>query len=102
MFSECRIISGECPKGSVYLGRPWRNYAKTVFINCNLDSHIRTELFHDWNKQDARDTIFYGIYSDDVNKDFSNRADFVQKLDKKQALTFSKEKVLSGKDGWQP
>lgn len=102
VFSECRIISGECPQGSVYLGRPWRNYAKTIFINCDLGAHIRSELFHDWNKQDARETIFYGIYSDDVNEDFSKRADFVRKLDKEQALAFSKENVLAGKDGWQP
>lgn len=101
VFSGCRIISKECPKGSVYLGRPWRNYAKTVFINCDLGNHIRPELFHDWNKQDARETIFYGLYSDDINDDFSERADFVQKLYKEQALDFSKEKVLAGKDGWQ-
>ncbi|MCH5249478.1 MAG: pectin methylesterase [Lachnospiraceae bacterium] len=101
VFSECRIISGECPQGSVYLGRPWRNYAKTIFINCDLGAHIRPELFHDWNKEDARETIFYGIYRDDVNEDFSKRADFVRKLDKEQVLAFSKEKVLAGKDGWQ-
>lgn len=102
VFSECSIISNDCPKSSVYLGRPWRNYAKTLFINCNFGNHICPELFHDWNKEDARETIFYGIYSDDVNADFSKHADFVQVLDKEQALAFSKENVLSGKDGWQP
>ena len=102
VFSECKIISKECPQGSVYLGRPWRNYAKTVFINCDLDDHIRPELFHDWNKADARDTIFYGIYADDIKKEFSERAEFVHKLTKEQALDFSKENVLAGKDGWQP
>lgn len=100
VFSECKIISKECPQGSVYLGRPWRNYAKTVFINCDLGDHIRPELFHDWNKQDARETIFYGIYDDDINKEFSDRADFVQKLDKEKVLAFDKKNVLAGKDDW--
>ena len=33
IFSDCRFISKDCPAGSVYLGRPWRDYAKTILIS---------------------------------------------------------------------
>lgn len=107
VFSGCRLLSGECPAGSVYLGRPWREYAKTVFVECVIGEHIHPELFHDWNKEAARSTIFYGVYRKDFkDKDFKEifprHADFVQGLKGEQADAFSKERVLSGKDGWLP
>lgn len=100
VFSGCHIITKDCPKGSVYLGRPWRNYAKTVFVECSMDNHIHPALFHDWNKEAARETIFYGVYDKDGEELFPNHADFVQLLTKAQADGFSKEKVLAGEDGW--
>jgi pectinesterase len=46
----------------VYLGRPWRPYAKTVFIRCTLGKHILPEGWHNWNKPDAEKTTFYAEY----------------------------------------
>lgn len=100
VFYKCSIISKDCPQASVYLGRPWRNYAKTVFIDCSIGNHIHPALFHDWNKEAARETVFYGIYDRNGEEAFSNRADFVQLLTKEQADGFSKEKALAGEDKW--
>ncbi len=106
VFNRCRLISKECPQGTVYLGRPWRDYAKTLFINCRMDSHIHPELFHDWNKENARKTIFYGVYHSNadeaISKMFPQHADFVKELSEKEVLKFSKERVLAGKDEWIP
>ncbi len=46
----------------VYLGRPWRIYAKTVFIGCRMGDFIRPEGWHNWNKPEAEQTAFYGEY----------------------------------------
>ena len=43
IFSHCRI-TGEEPD-SVYLGRPWRDCAKTAFICCELGDHICHEAW---------------------------------------------------------
>lgn len=95
VFYRCRIVSGDCPPASVYLGRPWRDYAKTVFVECTIGEHIHPALFHDWNKEKARETVFYGITSEDGEKSFLERADFVQLLEGEQLEIFSKESVLS-------
>lgn len=98
VFYRCRIVSKDCPPASVYLGRPWRDYAKTVFVGCVVGEHIHPALFHDWNKEKARETVFYGITSENGEggeKSFPNRADFVQILGKEQLEFFSKENVLS-------
>lgn len=99
VFSNCRL-TGTCPKESVYLGRPWRDYAKTVFLNCSLGEHIKPEGFHDWNKKAARDTVFYAEYQNTGAGD--ERAPFVRLLSETEAAFFSKEKVLGGIDGWKP
>ena len=113
VFSQCRLISTECPHASVYLGRPWREFARTVFLECSLGPHIHPEGFHDWNKKDARDTVFYAEYRNYPETDtdcclgnhytpFPHRADFALELDAAQASHFSRQAVLSGEDGWNP
>ncbi|MGN1341138.1 MAG: pectinesterase family protein [Oscillospiraceae bacterium] len=61
IFRNCRFTS-DCPAGTVYLGRPWRDYAQTVLLNCELGAHIAPAAFHDWGKAQAHDTVFYGLY----------------------------------------
>lgn len=78
IFNRCRFVS-DCPENTVYLGRPWRNFAQTVMIDCEIGGHICDELFHDWNKPDARDTFFYGIYGCH-GKEISGAAPFVKML----------------------
>lgn len=114
VFSHCRFTTDCCPNESVYLGRPWRDYARTVLLNCELGSHIHPAGFHDWNKEKARDTVFYGEYNslplDTADcpscekglSPFGCRASFCCTLDALQAEHFSKEKVLCGSDGWFP
>ncbi|MDD5935382.1 MAG: pectinesterase family protein [Clostridiales bacterium] len=105
VFSNCQLTS-DCPRKSVYLGRPWRNYAKTVFLNCELGDHIRDEGWCDWNKPEAHETILYAEYhntgagADGVAR--QKRASFSRQLTDEEALNYTKERVLRGKDGWIP
>ncbi len=86
VFDGCRFTSN-CPPNTVYLGRPWREYAKTVLINCEIGEHIHADGFHDWNKKDAHDTIFYAVYNCQRNgKEFLPQADFVRTLSPSEAI----------------
>ena len=61
VFRHCRLIHNE-KATRVYLGRPWRPYARTVFLECELGDHILREGWHNWNKPDAEKTSFYAEY----------------------------------------
>ena len=61
VFLNCTIKSN-APANSFYLGRPWRNYAKTVFINCYLGKHIKPEGWHNWSRPEAEKTAYYAEY----------------------------------------
>ena len=38
---------------------PWRSYAKTVFVKCNMGGHIRPEGWNNWNSPEKEQTVFY-------------------------------------------
>lgn len=62
VFIRCQI-TGDAPAHSFYLGRPWRPFAKTVFIDCELGDQIIPEGWHNWSKPDAEKTSFYAEYN---------------------------------------
>lgn len=58
VMENCRF-TGDCPEGSVYLGRPWRSFARVELIHCELGKHIHKEGWHNWWKKDAEKTAYY-------------------------------------------
>lgn len=61
VFINCKLTTN-APKGAVYLGRPWRNNAKTVFIKCEMAEHINPLGWSNWGKIEAEKTTFYAEY----------------------------------------
>lgn len=102
VFHNCRF-TGNCPDHTAYLGRPWREYARTVLLQCYIGSHIREEGWHDWGKTAAHDTVFYGEYRNSgPSSDLKKRPLWVKRLTRKEANRFCKQTVLRGTDHWNP
>ncbi|MBR6151915.1 MAG: pectin methylesterase [Lachnospiraceae bacterium] len=86
VFVDCKFTSDNCPPRSVYLGRPWRNFAKTILIRCELGKHIHPEGFHDWGKTESHETIDYGeCQCFGEGADDGRRAIFVRRVGEKEA-----------------
>ncbi|KVI05430.1 pectinesterase [Cynara cardunculus var. scolymus] len=45
-----------------YLGRPWKQYSRTVFMKCSLDSLINSAGWYPWDGNFALSTLYYGEY----------------------------------------
>ena len=64
----CRIVATsdlEASKGSfpTYLGRPWKMYARTVYMMSYLGDHIHPRGWLEWNTSNfALNTCYYGEY----------------------------------------
>lgn len=102
VMDRCEFLS-DCPEHSVYLGRPWRDFAQTVLINCYMDRHIKEEGWHDWFKTDARRTVFYGEYGNHgPGASIEKRPEWVRRLSDHELPHYRKETVLAGLDGWTP
>lgn len=102
VMEGCRFLSN-CPPHNAYLGRPWREYAKTVLINCYMDSHICQEGWDDWNKKEAHDHSFFAEYgSNGPGAVMDKRPAWVHRLKKEDLPRYTREAVLSGTDFWKP
>ncbi|MDT0649522.1 pectinesterase family protein [Autumnicola edwardsiae] len=101
VFIDCKI-TGDAAKDSFYLGRPWRIYAQTVFINTRMPALIKPEGWHNWSKTEAEKTGFYAEYNSSGPGASGERASWAKKLSKEEALNFTVLKVLGGKDNWKP
>ncbi|TKC06731.1 pectin esterase [Pedobacter polaris] len=93
-------ITGDAPDHSFFLGRPWRPYAKAVFINCNLGKVIKTEGWNNWGKESNEKTVFYAEYkSTGVGANPKGRVSWSHQLDETTIKEYSLDKVLNG---WNP
>ncbi|KAK6134190.1 hypothetical protein DH2020_032080 [Rehmannia glutinosa] len=45
-----------------YLGRPWREYSRTVYMKCRIDGGIDPEGWMPWNGNFGLSTLYYGEY----------------------------------------
>ncbi|MCC9137249.1 pectinesterase family protein [Pontibacter silvestris] len=98
VFLNCRI-TGSAPANSYYLGRPWRPYAKTVFINTHLGKQIKPEGWHNWNKPDAERTSFYAEYkSTGPGASAKDRVKWSHQLTDQEVQNYTLEKILGDWD----
>jgi len=102
VFNNCRLT--HFPEATkVYLGRPWRPYAYTLFMNCFLDDHIRPEGWHNWGKADNEKTARYLEYNNNgPGADKSKRVAWSKQLTKKEAAAITPEKIFTKNDTWKP
>lgn len=103
VFMNCKLTAGE-KATQVYLGRPWRINAKTVYLNCEMGSHIRKEGWNNWSKPDAEKASFYAEYNcSGAGFQPKMRAGWSHQLTKTQAKEYSLEKILAdskSKENW--
>ncbi len=103
---NCKLIA-DTGVSKVYLGRPWRPFAKTVFIHCELGDHILTDGWNPWKGDvlfpDKEKTAFYAEYANTgagaLTKD---RVQWAKQLSAKEAQSYTIKNILSGMDHWEP
>jgi pectinesterase len=94
VFINCSLISDAAPN-SVYLGRPWRDYAKTAIINCYMGEHIIAEGWHNWGRPEAEKTISYEEYNSlGPGARLKERAAFGAVLTKQEIERYDIEEIL--------
>ncbi|KAK7284628.1 hypothetical protein RJT34_19378 [Clitoria ternatea] len=87
-----------------YLGRPWKEYSRTVFMQSFMDTLIAPAGWHEWNATFALTTLYYAEY--DNKGPASNTANRVNWpgyhiIAAKDALNFTLSNFIDG-DHWLP
>jgi pectinesterase len=95
VFKKCSLTA-DSGINKVYLGRPWRAFAKTVFMNCNLGKHIRPEGWHNWNSTDKEKTVFYAEYNNTgEGAGITNRVSWSKQLTDADTVNYTMQKIFT-------
>ncbi|WP_295768252.1 pectinesterase family protein [uncultured Mucilaginibacter sp.] len=106
VLMDCKLIADSTVKKAL-LGRPWRPYAKTVFIRCEVGAHISPQGWNPWKGDamfpDKEKTAFYAEYKCyGAGAKTTERVTWSKQLTDKEAKKYTLQNILGGKDNWNP
>ncbi len=103
VFKNCKLTAAP-GVDKVYLGRPWRPYAFTAFINCEMGKHICPAGWENWRNPENEKTARYAEYGSTGDGAVpTGRVKWAKLLSKKEAAKYSDpEYIFSRCKKWNP
>lgn len=99
VFNHCRLTA-DAGVDKVYLGRPWRPFASTIFMNCEMGKHIVPAGWDNWRNPKNEETAHYAEYNNHgEGANTKNRVKWSKQLSKKEASKIDIMAVF-GEDCW--
>lgn len=85
----------------VGLGRPWRPYARVIYLNTYMPPGILPQGWVKWNATDPAKTTFYAEYHcKGPGANQQERVPWEHKLTKAEVRSFQPDNFLRGNDDW--
>ncbi len=102
VFIGCRLTA-DSGVNKVFLGRPWRSHAKTVFLRCNMGKHITPEGWNNWSNPANEQTTLYGEYKNSgPGADAGNRVKWSHQLNDKEAASYTLATIFNNEGAALP
>ncbi|QNH62424.1 pectinesterase family protein [Hymenobacter sediminicola] len=99
VFQRC-TITGNAPDGSYFLARPWKPFAKAVFLNCEMGPVVAPKGWDHWGKEDNKQESFFAEYkSKGPGATPKQRAAWSRQLNPQQAAFYTPSSAMHG---WSP
>ena len=95
VFDRCRLTADSSVHG-VYLGRPWRDHARTVFLQTEMGPHIIAAGWHNWGRPEAERTSYYAEFASVGPGASGARVLLVTQLRPSGCAKYSRDQVLCG------
>jgi len=100
IFSNCTVTAADSVT-SLYLGRPWRDYGYTLFMNCELPSVICPEGWHHWEQHREQTARYFEYNNRGEGANPANRVGWSRQLTKKEAQQITLDRVFEISSSWQ-
>jgi len=85
-----------------YLGRPWKEYSRTVFLNSELEVIVTPQGWMPWSGDFALKTLYYGEFGNKgPGSDLSQRVSWSSKIPQDHVLAYSVQNFIQG-NAWIP
>jgi len=90
-------------RDTISLGRPWRPYARVVYIHTELPADVIPQGWNAWGRTPGTPTAYYAEYHDfGPGANTTARVSWSHQLAKQQAAQYMPKVFLAGKDHWNP
>jgi len=104
VFMDCELTAAE-DVTEVYLGRPWRPFANTVFLNAELGAHIVAEGWDPWSGDKMfphkEETTYYAEFnSQGSGASEGTRVNWSHQLTSEQAAEYTLQNIFSNQNDW--
>jgi len=100
IFSNCTVTAADSVT-SLYLGRPWRDYGYTLFMNCELPGVICPEGWHHWEQHREQTARYFEYNNRGEGANPANRVGWSRQLTKKEAQQITLNRVFEISSSWQ-
>ena len=100
IFNNCTITCAANVE-KVFLGRPWRDYGYTLFMNCELPAQIRPEGWHHWEQHREQTARYMEYNNHGPGAATASRAAWSHQLTKKEAQQITPSAVFKISNSWQ-
>ncbi|ULL17083.1 hypothetical protein DVH26_23145 [Paenibacillus sp. H1-7] len=88
---------------NMYLGRPWRPFAHTVFMNTDLGDIVHPAGWNNWGRVENEATARYYEYNNTGSSaEPKGRAPWSKQLKPEEANEYTVQLMMAGSDGWDP
>lgn len=102
VFFDCTLLAAPEAR-KVYLGRPWRPYARTLFIRTAMGDHILPAGWNNWDNADNEKTVQYAEYaSTGPGGAVGKRVGWSKQLTAKEASRYTVKTIFGGETPWLP
>jgi pectinesterase len=103
VFLDCQLTADTTLAQKVYLGRPWRPYARVAYLRCNLGAHIVPAGWENWRNPENEKTATYVEYrSTGPGANPAGRVAWAHQLRTKEAKQYTLKRIFGGKQAWVP
>jgi pectinesterase len=103
---DSKVTSGIEPgaaKDTISLGRPWRPYARVIYIDTDLPANLIPAGWNTWGDRDKEPMAYYAEYRDKGSgANPIARVPWSHQLTAREAGQFWPRVFLAGKDHWDP
>ncbi|KAI3747383.1 hypothetical protein L6452_09837 [Arctium lappa] len=84
-----------------YLGRPWKEFSRTVFIDCQMEALVTAKGWMPWTGDFALKTLFYGEFGNSgKGSDLSGRVAWSSRIPAEHVNVYSVGNFIQG-DQWK-
>ena len=101
VFNGCTVTVAD-GIDNVYLGRPWRDYGYTLFMNSELPRQIRPEGWHHWQKNREQTARYMEYNNRGEGAVTSGRVAWSRQLTKKEAQQVTRQRIFYINSNWTP